>query len=169
MEGTLLFRKGEKEDLQEVYELFVKGIEEMTANGIEQWDEVYPNRDDLSEDLEQEELFVGVAGDEIAVAFVLNKDCDEQYENGSWTLVTENYKVIHRLCVHPKFQNKGFGKQALRYIESTLEQQGYSSIRLDAFTQNPYALKMYESLGYLVVGEANWRKGKFYLMEKIFN
>jgi hypothetical protein len=26
---------------------------------------------------------------------------------------------------------------------------------------------MYNSLGYSVVGEANWRKGKFYLMEKI--
>ena len=27
-------------------------------------------------------------------------------------------------------------------------------------------MKMYEKLGYVNVGEANWRKGKFYLLEK---
>jgi ribosomal protein S18 acetylase RimI-like enzyme len=43
---------------------------------------------------------------------------------------------------------------------------GIDTIRLDVFTLNPYALKMYEKSGYIKVGFAHWRKGEFYLMEK---
>lgn len=52
------------------------------------------------------------------------------------------------------------------HIENNLREQGVSSIRLDAFTQNPYALKMYQSIVYHITGEVNFRKGRFYLMEK---
>lgn len=167
MEEKLLFRKGTKGDMDEVCELFFSGIREMIAGGIYQWDEIYPNREDVEADIENDELYVGVSDGEIAVAFVINKDCDEQYDGGKWRLDTENYKVIHRLCVHPKFQNRGFGKQTLIHIENSLKEQGIASIRLDAFTRNPYALKMYHSRGYDITGEVNFRKGRFYLMEKV--
>ena len=48
-----------------------------------------------------------------------------------------------------------------------LNEGGKRAIRLDAFSKNPFALKMYIALGYTVVGEARWRKGLFYLMEKV--
>lgn len=32
--------------------------------------------------------------------------------------------------------------------------------------ENPFALRLYESLGYVGVGYVHWRKGKFRLMEK---
>lgn len=167
MEGELVFQKGSKDNLTEIFEVFSEGIKEMLANGIYQWDEVYPSIEDLENDLENEELYVGKSEGDIGVVFVLNQDFDEQYQNGKWVLETEDYMVIHRLCVHPKFQNRGLGKKTLLHIEEILKSEGIKSIRLDAYTMNPFALRMYNSLGYSVVGEANWRKGKFYLMEKI--
>ena len=44
--------------------------------------------------------------------------------------------------------------------------EGYDSIRLDCFTENPYSRKLYEKAGYSVVGYADWRKGRFELREK---
>ena len=55
---------------------------------------------------------------------------------------------------------------AMEHIEKTLKAQGIEAVRLDAFTKNPYALKLYERCGYHNVGMAHWRKGDFYLMEK---
>lgn len=52
------------------------------------------------------------------------------------------------------------------YIENELRKQGVKAIRLDAFEKNPYALKLYEKLGFEKVGHAQWRKGRFLLMEK---
>ncbi|MNN59613.1 hypothetical protein D3C81_1747410 [compost metagenome] len=42
----------------------------------------------------------------------------------------------------------------------------YELGKWDAFSQNPYALRMYEKLNYHTVGEVQWRKDLFYLMEK---
>ena len=36
----------------------------------------------------------------------------------------------------------------------------------DVFTENPYAQKLYRKSGYQVRGYADWRKGRFDLMEK---
>lgn len=54
----------------------------------------------------------------------------------------------------------------MELIESIIQSKGIETIRLDAFSQNPIALRMYENLGYKKVGEVNFRKGLFYLYEK---
>lgn len=77
--------------------------------------------------------------------------------------------MIHRLCVNPAFQKQGIAKKTLAYIESELRTEGIASIRLDAFSENPYALALYEHAGYQRVGHADWRKGRFYLYERIIH
>lgn len=51
-------------------------------------------------------------------------------------------------------------------VESMAMKNGIKAIRLDAFTENPIALRLYEKLGYNIAGYADWRKGRFALMEK---
>lgn len=75
--------------------------------------------------------------------------------------------MIHRLCVSPDFQNKGIAQTTLVHIELELKSLGIKAIRLDVFCKNPYAMKLYANSGYHRVGIANWRKGKFLLMEKL--
>ena len=60
----------------------------------------------------------------------------------------------------------GIGTRTVQHIEEQAKNMGAETIRLDAFTLNPHALNLYEKLGYREVGIANFRKGKFYLMEK---
>jgi len=65
-----------------------------------------------------------------------------------------------------KWKNKGIGKQVLKHIEEQAAELSYISIRLDVYTQNPYALKLYINSGYEERGFADWRKGRSILMEK---
>lgn len=94
--------------------------------------------------------------------------CDEQYIKGAWKYADVPYYVIHRLCVNPAFQNQGIAGWTLKHIEEQLTEWGIHAIRLDAFTENPYAIKLYEKMGYAKVGTVDFRKGRFYLMEKYF-
>ena len=41
-----------------------------------------------------------------------------------------------------------------------------STLRLDVFCGNPFALALYRGSFYEEVGIARWRKGEFFLMEK---
>ena len=160
------FRLGKKEDSDIIVKVFEKAIYEMNKEGIYQWDSLYPNEEVLKGDLEKEQLYVGIYDEKIVSIYVLNQECDEQYKNGHWKYENATFYVVHRLCVNYDFQNKGIGKRTMIHIEDELRNKNIDTIRLDVFSENIYAIKMYEKLGYVNVGEANWRKGKFYLLEK---
>ncbi|MGL5353721.1 MAG: GNAT family N-acetyltransferase [Clostridium sp.] len=152
--------------LDSIVEMFTDAINKMKEINIYQWDEIYPNRNLLEEDIKKKQLYIALYNGEVVSAYVLNKECDEEYINGEWKYPNSTYYVIHRLCVNPKYQNNGIGQATMKYIENNLRQMNIETIRLDAFSLNPYALKMYERLGFSKVGIAKWRMGKFYLMEK---
>ena len=54
----------------------------------------------------------------------------------------------------------------MQYIEKAAKDVGIKSLRLDVLSSNPYAVKLYKKLNYTIAGIAEYRKGKFYLMEK---
>ena len=164
--GKLRFRKATLFDLTEAFRLFTAAIRRMDEQGIPQWDAVYPNKAVLRRDILRRQLFVGLLDDRIACAFALSRQCDAEYAEGAWRYPDEPYMVIHRLCVHPAYQNRGVAARAMAYIERRLFTRGEHAVRLDAFSLNPYALRLYERLGYEKTGEVRFRKGIFYLYEK---
>ena len=99
--------------------------------------------------------------------YVINQECDKAYQNGEWKYPDCEYRIIHRLCVNPVYQNQGIGTQTLSHIERELRKSGIEAVRLDVFSNNPFALSLYSNNGYKKVGYADWRKGRFYLMEKL--
>lgn len=169
MEDTALnisFRRAKESDLNDVFQVVTDAIAEMNRNNISQWDEFYPDRELLQEDISKNQLYLGTTGGDIASIYVLNSECEEEYEDGDWQYPDATFGVIHRLCVNPKLQNRGVGRLTVEHIEQELKTQGVETIRLDAFTLNPFALKMYDKLGFAKVGTVDWRKGRFWLMEK---
>lgn len=162
----MIIRKAELADLDIVTDIFMKSIDAMNRNHIFQWDEIYPAKIDLEKDILEGQMYVGGMDNIIVSAVTTNHDFDEQYSNGNWNYELENFIVIHRLCVSPAYQNKKIGKDTMLMLEEMLRQANIHTTRLDAFSMNPYALKLYESLGYHNVGEVNFRKGLFYLYEK---
>ncbi len=163
---TINFTKASPDALDEVFALFCAAKDNLLLHGIDQWDELYPDREILEEDICRQELYTGRIGSKLACVFVLNSDCDEEYINGSWTRPDASFCVVHRLCVNPSFQRMGIGRKTMLHIEGYAAQLGFDEIRLDTFSQNPFSIRLYESLGYKTVGFAQWRKGKFLLMEK---
>ena len=162
----MTFERAVPSDLPEVLRLFQAATKHMDEQGIPQWDEVYPNREVLSEDISRGELTVGRIGGKIACVFVLSARHDDEYAQGRWRYPESRFCVLHRLCVHPDFQHRRIAARAMDFIEDALRESGFETIRLDAFSQNPYALRLYESRGYEKIGEVRFRKGLFYLYEK---
>lgn len=158
--------KATKEEAVKIFEFVKLAIKKMDEQGIFQWDEIYPIQNDFEEDALKNQLYVAKIDGKLAACFTLNKECDEEYKNGAWTYKGLDFCVIHRLCVNPEFQNKGVGKEVCLEIEKILKNNAVKSIKLDCFTENPFSLRLYKKLGYKEVGYADWRKGRFVLMEK---
>ena len=166
MYSEITVRKANMKDIDTVLEIFKRAIAGMVAKGIFQWDSLYPDEEILNEDIEKSQMFLGEIDGKIASVFVLNQECDEEYENGNWNYKGCSFAVIHRFCVNVDFQNMGIGPKTMNIIEEMTKNNNIETIRLDTFSLNPYSLKMYQKLGYVKVGEVNWRKGLFYLFEK---
>jgi ribosomal protein S18 acetylase RimI-like enzyme len=162
----LIYRHAVPNDLEKITELVRIAVIQMDWQGINQWDEIYPAGEDFKRDIAKNHLYVGQIDDEIAVVFCLSQEYDKEYENGMWKKPEKPFYVLHRLCVDPRVQNKGAARQTIKYIENIVAQNGGQAVRLDVFSQNPYAVRLYQRCGYQKVGTAEWRKGTFYLMEK---
>ncbi len=162
------YRIAALKDLKEIHTMVQRAIETMNNQQIYQWDELYPDEEILREDIEKQQLYVGLVEETIAVIYVLNQECDEEYQTGKWKYAQKPFYVIHRLCVNPVFQNQGVAGRTMLHIEETLRVMGIAAIRLDVFSENPSALKLYDNFGFAKVGYVDWRKGRFYLMEKYF-
>lgn len=163
----MIYSKAKTEDIEKVFSIFSAAIKHMEEQKIHQWDEIYPDLQIISEDISKNQMYIGKKDGKPAVCFVLSEEFDEEYKNGKWLLPDAKFCVIHRLCVSPDFQNQGIAAETLNYIEKLCKSQGYDSIRLDCFTENPYSRKLYDKAGYSVVGYADWRKGRFELREKV--
>ena len=160
------FRPAYADDLDDICMLVSRAVKKMNELNIHQWDELYPTREDFSEDIGKNQLYIGCCKGKSAVIYTLNKEYDDDYLNGSWQHNVPFY-VIHRLCVDPAFQHKGIARETMLHIEDELRKTGTCAVRLDVFSENPIALKLYGSLGYITAGFAQWRMGTFYLMEKL--
>lgn len=163
----LVYRLANISEIEKIYSLYSNSISNMISQGIFQWDEIYPDKEVLIGDIEKKHMYIFLNEEEIVSVVVLNNEQDKEYDSADWNYPNENVAVIHRLCVHVNFQGKGVGTKTMLLAESILKNNGYKSIRLDTFFQNSYALRLYDKLNYFRVGQVEFRKGIFYLYEKV--
>lgn len=160
------YRLGRKDDLDDICSLIASAIQMMEKQGIYQWDDKYPVREDFANDIKQGSLYVAVEDELLLAVYVISTEYDPEYLNGKWECSGDTACIIHRLCVSPDVQDKGVGKAILKHVEDQLVDMGFQSVRLDVYAENPYANRLYENSGYIRRGHADWRKGRFWLMEK---
>jgi len=144
---------GKVEQIDEIIALTKACGRHMRDNGIDQWDENYPDHSSILNDLETETLFAYREGANIIGIVVLNETQDEEYGAINWS-TSDNDKniVVHRLAVLPSHQGKGIAKKIMDFAEDWAKKNNYDAIRLDTFSQNPRNQKFYTNRGYTDLG-----------------
>lgn len=140
----------------------------MREKGIDQWDAIYPDEEIIATDVNDRSLYVLEDDDLCIAAVTLNRKQDTGYQTLQW-LGGEPVLVVHRLCVDPVHQGLGLGTRLMDFAEDYAKPNAYASIRLDAYTGNPTAVRMYERRGYRNAGEVYFprRRLPFFCFEKI--
>lgn len=140
--------KGQKQDISDILHIISKCIIYMESQGIYQWNEFYPNSDIVENDIKSEDCYVIKNNEKCVAYFSINEEQSPEYNQIKWLVDGRKVLVIHRLSVHPELQGRGIAKKILIFIEDFAAKNNYSCIRLDAYSGNEKALKLYENFGY---------------------
>ncbi len=150
-------------------DLYKKVIRKLQKNNIFQWDRYYPNRFILFKDIWKKNLYGVEEKGQLLGVVALNTSQSKQYKKLEWEDQNGNCLIIHRLAVHPGYQGKGIGKKLLRFAEDYAKINGFSSIRLDVYKNNPGAVSLYKKDGYVERGEIYFpfREVPYLCLEKV--
>ena len=148
-----MINTGSISEIDEIITLTKSCGKHMRDNGIDQWDENYPDRLSIEKDLKTKTLFVYKEDKIIIGIVVLNEHQDEEYQQVKWS-TSEKHKnlVVHRLAVLPNHQGKGLARKLMDFAENFAKEKNYDAIRLDTFSQNPRNQKFYSNRGYTNLG-----------------
>ena len=160
--------KGQLEDLEELFQIYLNGKNELEKSAIYQWTDTYPTRAIIESDLRKGVLYTLRINKEIIGAIQLSEEQEDAYKLVKWEFNDAKILVIHRLVIDPKFQRKGYAKKLMDFAESFALKNNYSSIRLDAYSKNNRVIDFYKKRAYFIRGDVYFpdRAYSFHCMEK---
>jgi ribosomal protein S18 acetylase RimI-like enzyme len=165
--AVVSIRRAVESDVGLVMRLVRACIEHMQRAGIDQWDDLYPTHAGVLADVRAGTTYVGLTDDgDLLGALVLDENQNPEYSEVPWTMDGLRVAVVHRLVVDPQYQRRGIARQLMRFVEEQARDRGCDAIRLDTFSANPPALRLYQRLGYHDAGCVTFRKGVFRCFEK---
>ena len=69
-----------------------------------QWSEDYPKPTELSNDISNNSLWIYLLNQSVAGTITINGIEHPEYKKVNW--IHSNFQVVHRLAVHPEYQER---------------------------------------------------------------
>ena len=127
------------------------------------WNDLYPTIQDIEDDLKHNNLYVLEINNEIAGSIsIVNKN--ELDDLNCWN--NSNAKEFARVCIANKYQHQGYSKYLVSYCLDEIKNRGYTNVHISVAINNTPAVKLYESLNFKKVGNADMWGNSYYLYEK---
>ena len=162
-------RKAQTSDLDNIMKMYKSCVAGMLKNGIDQWDDTYPDTETIAQDLENQTYYVTEEKGEIIGGINIDQNQDPTYLDINWQDASNQFLVVHRLGVKEESWGDGVGKSLMIFTEELGKKKDLKSIRLDTYSGNPKAMEFYIRLGYRELGAINLKpdKNEYYCFEKI--
>ncbi|MCQ2969324.1 MAG: GNAT family N-acetyltransferase [Clostridium sp.] len=155
------FRKTVANDLSEVMKIIKDAQEYFKEQGIDQWQNNYPNEEVIKSDIENNHSYVLIKDGKVVAttvaSFAGEKTYDKIYE-GKW-LTKDKYIVIHRVAVASTLKGLGVAGELMKNIEKLAFKNNVKSIKGDTHEDNKSMQRMFEKNGFA-------RCGVIYLEDK---
>lgn len=110
------------------------------------------NREFLLKHTEPDEYFVAVVGDKPAASVILQ----DSERNQSWKPIDgddpKKALYVHWLCVAREFSGQGLSKVMIDFAAKEAKKRGFMLLRLDTDASKKKLRKLYEDLGFQLMG-----------------
>lgn len=132
------FRKAKKSDIPRIMDIIISAQKYMKENGIDQWQNGYPNEESILDDINEGKSYVLKRDGEVIATTYLSFDGESDYDiiyEGQW-LSDEKYAVIHRIAVDNGLKGQGVAGEVFKFIEKICLEKNVFDIKIDTHRDN---------------------------------
>ena len=168
----MIIEKAVLSDVEELFSLTKSCAKHLEGKGIFQWNNNYPSKKVLQQDIELNQLWKLVVNKVNIGIIVLTQIEDVEYKKVKWLSNNGIHLYIHRLAVLPSFQGKGYAQKLMDFAENYAAKKNFASIRLDTFSKNERNNRFYKKRNYVQLESIyfpNQSEFPFYCFEKVLN
>lgn len=130
--------------------------------GIDQWQDGYPSRDIILEDIAAGVGYVcALEGKVVGYAAIVltGEEAYNQIKASDWNTAND-YVVLHRLCVRGRVRRSGVAVELMRYAAALARQNSLTAFRIDTHRGNIRMLSMLDKLGFVSTGTIRYDSGE---------
>lgn len=167
-------RKATVNDVKTIMHMITAAQSYLAQQGINQWQNGYPNYAVITNDIAQENSYVieNTANKIVATAMIAyDNEPTYTHIDGAWLGNNKKcYAVIHRIAIDPLFRRRGLAAFILQEVWANLEDHKAYSIRIDTHKDNIVMQKLAEKLDFHYCGIIRVKDGSTRLAyEKVKN
>lgn len=161
-ENIMDFRKAGWEHIDALMRLYADARQAIAVFHIDQWQDGYPHRSDIENDIRRGELWVGMTGERLdcAAALLCGRPGEisvektyDRIESGSWLTCTRTeYAAVHRVACASWARGSGAASVMMGHLADLARQTGKLSMRIDTHEGNLAMRKMLEKNGFQYCG-----------------
>jgi GNAT superfamily N-acetyltransferase len=144
------------EDIPAIIAIINDAKEYLASQKIDQWQNGYPNAEQVVNDIKNNESYV-VVNDEneiIATAmFTTNPEPTYKIIDGNWNIdENEKYGVVHRMAIKKEFRKFGLATFMFHEFHQQLLEKNIKSLKIDTHEKNFGMQALIKKLGYTYCG-----------------
>lgn len=146
------FRKATSKDIYQILTIIDQAKVYFKEQGIDQWQDGYPNFETISNDIQQEESYVLEIENKIIATAMITTKKDPNYthiQDGNW-LHNWSYSVIHRIAINPEYKGKNIASLLIKSTSILFPE--VQSIRVDTHEDNHSMQRLLEKNGFVYCG-----------------
>lgn len=131
-------RKSVNEDINNIMQIINEAKEALREQGIDQWQNGYPNADVIKNDILNNDSYVFIKNNEIVATLAVSFDGEKTYDkiyDGNW-ISNDKFAVIHRIAISNKNKGTGIASEIIKMIEAICLDKNVHSIKVDTHEFN---------------------------------
>lgn len=148
-------KKADIKDVDAINTLYDKAKAQLRENGIDQWQNGYPNKTSAEEDIKTGGSYIISDQDSIAATAYIAAGTEPTYKeihDGAWLSDTDRYIFIHRVAVNPVLNGRGYASMFFQEMEKIAKRENLNSLRCDTHRHNIAMQKTLEKNGFTKCG-----------------
>lgn len=157
-----------KKDIPKIMEIINNAKLHLKEQGINQWQESYPNIETIENDCEISKGYVLISNNEIIAYVFIDFDIDFDYNviDGAWKNQRE-YGSLHRVAMSANYRGKGLSEHIFNLACELGKANGVYSMRIDTHNDNTKMKHILEKNGFEFCGIVNVRGLRRMSFEKL--